>query len=114
MKALCSERFEDWRSKFSGHGLQCMELTGDTEMDEYIDMQSANVILTTPVHTFDRSIASIACTSNDVTVMPWGLFCTSNADVMSFVCAAGEVGQHDASLARQHVITTQHRPIPYR
>lgn len=49
MKALCSERFEDWKSKFGPFGLQCMELTGDTEMDEYFDMQTANLIFTTPV-----------------------------------------------------------------
>ncbi|ETW86191.1 hypothetical protein HETIRDRAFT_235038, partial [Heterobasidion irregulare TC 32-1] len=29
-KALCSERFRDWESKFSGLGIKCCELTGDT------------------------------------------------------------------------------------
>ncbi|XP_071110692.1 probable ATP-dependent DNA helicase HFM1 [Haliotis cracherodii] len=34
VKALCSERYLDWKRKFQPHGLSCMELTGDTEMDE--------------------------------------------------------------------------------
>ena len=49
MKALCSERYEDWTNRFSSIGLKCMELTGDTEMDDYFDLQDVHIILTTPV-----------------------------------------------------------------
>lgn len=49
MKALCSERYENWTNRFSPIGLKCMELTGDTEMDDYFDLQDVHVILTTPV-----------------------------------------------------------------
>ena len=49
IKALCSERFEDWKQKFGGLGLQCRELTGDTEIDDYYELQDAHIIFTTPV-----------------------------------------------------------------
>ena len=49
VKALCSERYEDWNQKFGRHGLKCMELTGDTDMDSYFDLQNVNIIFTTPV-----------------------------------------------------------------
>ncbi|XP_074641292.1 putative ATP-dependent DNA helicase HFM1 [Tubulanus polymorphus] len=48
LKALCSERFEDWRMKFGTLGLKCMELTGDTQLDDLFELQSVNIILTTP------------------------------------------------------------------
>ncbi|KAK2182934.1 hypothetical protein NP493_332g03018 [Ridgeia piscesae] len=48
MKALCAERYEDWTSRFTPVGLKCMELTGDTEMDDYFDLQDVHIILTTP------------------------------------------------------------------
>jgi len=49
MKALCSERYEDWRSRFSGLGLRCLELTGDSVMYDYSELHDVNIILTTPV-----------------------------------------------------------------
>ena len=49
MKALCSERYEDWSKKFNPVGLTCKELTGDSEMDDYFELQKANIIMTTPV-----------------------------------------------------------------
>ncbi|GAB6028693.1 ATP-dependent DNA helicase MER3 [Chamberlinius hualienensis] len=48
IKALCSERWEDWKQKFEPYGLQCVELTGDTEADDYTIFQKANLIFTTP------------------------------------------------------------------
>jgi len=49
MKALCSERYEDWNSRFSGLGLKCLELTGDSMMYDYSELQDVHIILTTPV-----------------------------------------------------------------
>lgn len=49
IKALCSERFEDWNMKFGPLGLKCMELTGDSEIEDYYELQEVNIILTTPV-----------------------------------------------------------------
>lgn len=49
MKALCSERYEDWSKKFGAVGLTCKELTGDSEMDDYLELQTANIVMTTPV-----------------------------------------------------------------
>ncbi|XP_033759553.1 probable ATP-dependent DNA helicase HFM1 [Pecten maximus] len=48
IKALCSERLQDWTAKFEAFGLKCKELTGDTEIDDYYELQEVNVILTTP------------------------------------------------------------------
>ena len=49
IKALCSERYADWNDKFGPLGLTCCELTGDTEMDDYFELQRAHIITTTPV-----------------------------------------------------------------
>ena len=49
IKALCSERFEDWRAKFGTLGLRCCELTGDTQLDDYFELQNAQIVMTTPV-----------------------------------------------------------------
>jgi ATP-dependent DNA helicase HFM1/MER3 len=49
IKALCSQRFEDWKQKFGPLGLTCMELTGDTEIDDFFEIQDAHIIMTTPV-----------------------------------------------------------------
>lgn len=49
IKALCSQRFEDWKEKFEPIGLLCKELTGDTAMDDLFEIQHAHIILTTPV-----------------------------------------------------------------
>ena len=47
-KSLCSERFRDWQTKFSALGLQCAELTGDTDYDQLKSVQNARIIITTP------------------------------------------------------------------
>ncbi|KAK3560795.1 hypothetical protein QTP86_019484, partial [Hemibagrus guttatus] len=48
IKALCSQRYEDWKQKFGPLGLNCKELTGDTEIDDYFEIQDAHLIMTTP------------------------------------------------------------------
>lgn len=49
IKALCSQRFDDWKEKFGPIGLNCKELTGDTVMDDLFEIQHAHIIMTTPV-----------------------------------------------------------------
>uniref|UniRef100_A0A8D2ATI5 Helicase ATP-binding domain-containing protein n=1 Tax=Sciurus vulgaris TaxID=55149 RepID=A0A8D2ATI5_SCIVU len=48
IKALCSQRFEDWKEKFGPIGLNCKELTGDTVMDDLFEIQHTHIIMTTP------------------------------------------------------------------
>ncbi|XP_068948830.1 probable ATP-dependent DNA helicase HFM1 [Petaurus breviceps papuanus] len=48
IKALCSQRFDDWEKKFGPIGLICKELTGDTAMDDLFEIQRAHIIVTTP------------------------------------------------------------------
>ena len=47
-KSLCSERQRDWQLKFRSLGLECAELTGDTDQAHLRNVQSANIIVTTP------------------------------------------------------------------
>jgi ATP-dependent DNA helicase HFM1/MER3 len=47
-KALCSERQRDWAAKFKPVGLTCAELTGDSDATDIRNVQSANIIITTP------------------------------------------------------------------
>lgn len=47
-KSLCSERQRDWQGKFASLDLQCAELTGDTNNAHLRNVQSANVVITTP------------------------------------------------------------------
>lgn len=47
-KSLCSERFRDWNRKFSQLGLQCAELTGDTDYSHMRSVQNSQIIITTP------------------------------------------------------------------
>ena len=49
IKALCSERHQDWSNKFGAFGLTCTELTGDTDLDDFQVLQSSHIVLTTPV-----------------------------------------------------------------
>ncbi|XP_065830814.1 probable ATP-dependent DNA helicase HFM1 isoform X2 [Oscarella lobularis] len=48
VKALCSERYTDWDQKFTPLGLTCRELTGDSEIEDFYDLQNVNIIMTTP------------------------------------------------------------------
>jgi ATP-dependent DNA helicase HFM1/MER3 len=47
-KALCAERQRDWEAKFNRIGLKCAELTGDSDASDLRNVQSANIIITTP------------------------------------------------------------------
>ncbi|KAI4924301.1 uncharacterized protein J4E92_007382 [Alternaria infectoria] len=47
-KALCAERQRDWEAKFNRLGLKCAELTGDSDLGDLRNVQSANIIITTP------------------------------------------------------------------
>ncbi|OQE42952.1 hypothetical protein PENCOP_c003G06758 [Penicillium coprophilum] len=47
-KSLCSERFRDWHTKFSSLNLKCAELTGDTDHMQLRNVQSSQIIITTP------------------------------------------------------------------
>lgn len=47
-KSLCSERFRDWSRKFQTLGLQCAELTGDTDYMQMRNVQNSQIIITTP------------------------------------------------------------------
>ena len=47
-KSLCSERQRDWQQKFSTLGLECAELTGDTNNVHLRNVQGAHIIITTP------------------------------------------------------------------
>jgi ATP-dependent DNA helicase HFM1/MER3 len=47
-KALCAERQRDWEKKFSLIGLKCAELTGDSDAVDLRNVQTANIIITTP------------------------------------------------------------------
>lgn len=57
LKALCSEKFIEWKDKFQNlHGLNCIEYTGDTVDDNdnnFVKLDSANIICTTPVYYFE-------------------------------------------------------------
>jgi hypothetical protein len=48
VKALCSERLEDWISKFSSLGLKCKEYTGDTDECDLASLSTYHLVLTTP------------------------------------------------------------------
>ncbi|EKG13359.1 Helicase [Macrophomina phaseolina MS6] len=47
-KALCFERQRDWEKKFKPLGLKVRELTGDTASEHMHDVQTADLIITTP------------------------------------------------------------------
>ncbi|XP_054713852.1 probable ATP-dependent DNA helicase HFM1 [Uloborus diversus] len=48
IKSLCNERYEDWKKKFQPLGANCIQLTGDTETEDYFELQKYSIILTTP------------------------------------------------------------------
>lgn len=51
IKALCQERIDDWKRKFSQHDIVCVEVTGDTEKENQQFSQiiyRSDIILTTP------------------------------------------------------------------
>ncbi|BEI86620.1 hypothetical protein CcaverHIS002_0609070 [Cutaneotrichosporon cavernicola] len=53
-KALCSERYYDWRERFKALNVKCIELTGDTEIyNIQTYTESADLIITT-IHTLNE------------------------------------------------------------
>ena len=48
VKALCSERVQDWKKKFSGVGTRLLELTGDTDHENIETIRNHDLIVTTP------------------------------------------------------------------
>ena len=48
LKALTSERFNDWQPRFGALGIRCCELVGDSGTDDEQSVQAANLIVTTP------------------------------------------------------------------
>ncbi|KAG8224071.1 hypothetical protein J437_LFUL001148, partial [Ladona fulva] len=48
IKALCSERYQEWIEKFSPFGLRVLEITGDTDSSDYNQLQNFNIVITTP------------------------------------------------------------------
>ncbi|KAF4527806.1 hypothetical protein B566_EDAN016218, partial [Ephemera danica] len=48
VKALCSERYLDWSVKFGPLGVQCLELTGDSDPSDYFELRDFQLLLTTP------------------------------------------------------------------
>ena len=48
MKALCSERLNDWQLKFQKHNIEIIALTGDTDDLKYSSFQKLHIVLTTP------------------------------------------------------------------
>lgn len=47
-KSLCNERHSDWQKKFGIFGIQCAELTGDTDFLNLRNVSTASIIITTP------------------------------------------------------------------
>ncbi|XVE67890.1 hypothetical protein DITRI_Ditri09bG0024200 [Diplodiscus trichospermus] len=47
-KALVQEKLRDWNQKFGPLGINCLELTGDSESYSRRNIQEADIILTTP------------------------------------------------------------------
>ncbi|XP_054272516.1 uncharacterized protein LOC128992802 [Macrosteles quadrilineatus] len=48
VKALCSEKYQDWVDKFSRLGINCLEVTGDFDNLDFNDIKQYQLILTTP------------------------------------------------------------------
>lgn len=48
-KALCQQRWIEWSRKFSSLGLSVLELTGDTDVQYYLNqIANASITITTP------------------------------------------------------------------
>lgn len=48
IKALCQQVSASWNRRFGRIGLRCFELTGDTDPNDVPDINSYNIVLTTP------------------------------------------------------------------
>ncbi|KIM49391.1 hypothetical protein M413DRAFT_407291 [Hebeloma cylindrosporum] len=64
-KALCTERFQDWVSKFEPIGLKCCELTGDTVIfghNTWGDARNASIMFVLFLPSFGKVFSpSLAC-----------------------------------------------------
>lgn len=94
IKALCSQCFESWNKKFSPLGLTCKELTGDTEVDDLLEIQDSHIILTTPVGGTSRG------SSIQVNMRGWVSECGQTVWLF-FFSFAGKMGQHDKKMEGQ-------------
>lgn len=47
-RSLCSERQRDWQARFTSVDLNCVELTGETEISQLKNVQHAKIIVATP------------------------------------------------------------------
>ncbi|UYV80046.1 HFM1 [Cordylochernes scorpioides] len=48
IKALCRERYSDWCKKFGPLGIYCLELTGDSDLEDHFNLHDCTILLTTP------------------------------------------------------------------
>lgn len=48
IKALCSERYYDWLSKFNKFGISCLEVTGDSDITDLKAINNYNILISTP------------------------------------------------------------------
>eukprot|EP00049_Salpingoeca_infusionum_P009352 m.155779 g.155779 ORF g.155779 m.155779 type:complete len:1317 (+) comp14311_c0_seq21:295-4245(+) len=48
IKALCDERYNDWKDRFCSLGIKVMQLTGDTLYEEMKGVADSHLIITTP------------------------------------------------------------------
>lgn len=48
IKALCTERFNDWSKKFTPMGISVQEVTGDSEISDFNEISTNQIILSTP------------------------------------------------------------------
>lgn len=101
IKALCSERYEDWKHKFSPLGIRCLELTGDTEIEDYYELQESHLIFTTPVDQMTKTAS-------------WILLGSIYSLISIHFSHLGEVGQSDQEMERQQVSCTPNSSLPRR
>ena len=43
-KALCTEKYLEWKAKFTPLGVRCAELTGDTELSEQLSLSHVDLM----------------------------------------------------------------------
>lgn len=48
VKALCTEKLHDWARKFARLNINCLEVTGDSDVQDLNYLQRHQLILTTP------------------------------------------------------------------
>lgn len=48
IKALCTEKFNEWEERFCALGVNCVKITGDSDLSELHAVRTAQLIITTP------------------------------------------------------------------